>query len=263
MAQLARSRSRIRWLGLCVSLELFLLATGCGSSEEHGHQAGDHGGIIVPVGRDHFHAEALFTPEGELKLYVLGNDEAQVVDVESQTLEAYLRQPGDANSKSMKLEPTPQPGDAEGRTSVFTGTLPDDLAPETVLVVVPNISINEQRYRFSFTTTDPLMPQKITDEAERDLYLTAGGLYTETDIAANGSTTPSDKYSSFRSMHDSHPESGDFICPVTGTKANPACTWIVNGHEYQFCCPPCIDEFVTRAKEQPGQVKSPEEYVKQ
>lgn len=243
---------------------LSVVVIGCGSSDdEHGHQPGDHGGIIVPVGRDHYHAEALFTPAGELKLFMLGQEDSEVIDVETQTIEAFVRQPGDAGSRAMSLTASPQPADAEGRTSVFTGQLPDGLATETILVVVPSITIDGQRYRFSFQTTDPLMPQKITDEAERELYLTAGGLYTEEDVTANGSATASDKYASFRSMHDAHPEAGDLICPITGTKANPACTWIVGGQEYQFCCPPCIDEFVTRAKEQPDQIKPAESYVKQ
>ncbi|MBP86145.1 MAG: hypothetical protein CMJ64_05430 [Planctomycetaceae bacterium] len=215
------------------------------------------------VGRDHYHAEALFTPGGELKLFMLGQEDSEVIDVETQTLEAFVRQSGDAGSKAMSLGATPQPGDAEGRTSVFTGKLPDGLAVETILVVVPSITINGQRYRFSFQTTESLMPRKITDEAERELYLTAGGLYADADIKASGSTTASDKYASFRSMHDPHPEAGDWICPITGTKANPACTWIIGGQEYQFCCPPCIDEFVVRAKEQPDQVKPAAAYVKQ
>ena len=60
-----------------------------------------------------------------------------------------------------------------------------------------------------------------------------------------------------------NPKPGDKICPITDTKANPKCTWIVGGKTYQFCCPPCIDEFVRLAKENPDKVKDPEEYVQQ
>jgi YHS domain-containing protein len=49
---------------------------------------------------------------------------------------------------------------------------------------------------------------------------------------------------------------------VTLTKANPKCAWIVGGKTYEFCCPPCVDEFVKTAKEQPAEIKEPEDYVK-
>lgn len=245
----------------CSALALCLLG-GCRPADEHGHPPGDHGGIIVSLGQDHYHAEALFTEEGQLKLFMLGNDETKVIDVENQDLTAYIRQANDASSKTVVLKPDPQLGDADQRTSVFTGTLPDDLAPEIVVVVVPSITINEQRYRFSFTTTEPLMPRKITDEAARELYLTAGGAYTAEDIAANGTVTASQKYFGFQSAHDSNPRVGDPICPITSTKANPACVWIVGGREYQFCCPPCIDEFVARAKKDAANIKTPAEYVR-
>jgi YHS domain-containing protein len=105
------------------------------------------------------------------------------------------------------------------------------------------------------------MPRKVTDDAERQLYLTAGGKLTEADIKANGSQTASQKYRGFHSVHDMHPQSGELICPVTQTKANPKCTWIVGGKQYQFCCPPCIDEFVKLAKEHPEQIREPQDYV--
>ena len=106
------------------------------------------------------------------------------------------------------------------------------------------------------------MPDKITDSAEQELYLTPGGIYTEADIEANGRQTASQRFVGFRSSHDMNPAVGALICPITETKANPECTWIVNGKSYQFCCPPCVDEFVRRAKEDPDAVREPEDYVK-
>ncbi len=106
------------------------------------------------------------------------------------------------------------------------------------------------------------MPDKVADNEERELYLTAAGKYTLEDIEANGNRTASEKFKGFKAAHDLRPQPGDKICPVTLTKANPQCTWIVGGQEYQFCCPPCIDEFVALAKED-GEIKDPEDYVKQ
>ena len=105
------------------------------------------------------------------------------------------------------------------------------------------------------------MPSKVTDEAERELYLTPAGMFTADDIRANGSQTASQKYPHFRSAHDPHPAAGDAICPITGTKANAECTWVIGGQTYSFCCPPCIDEFVKLAKEQPEKIRPPADYV--
>jgi hypothetical protein len=128
---------------------------------------------------------------------------------------------------------------------------------------VPSIRIAGERYRFGFTTpgvSHAPMPPKVTDAAERELYLKPAGAYLAADIVANGSQTASEKYRGFRAKHDMNPQSGDLVCPVTRTKANPQCTWVVSGKEYQFCCPPCIDEFVQRAKQKPESIEQPESY---
>jgi hypothetical protein len=106
------------------------------------------------------------------------------------------------------------------------------------------------------------MPTKVEDAEERELYLTPGGKYTRADIEANGHTTPSRQYRDFRASHDFNPRRGDVLCPITRTKAHPDCTWIIAGKRYAFCCPPCIDEFVKMAKEQPEKVEPPERFVK-
>ena len=121
---------------------------------------------------------------------------------------------------------------------------------------------SKARFHFVFEDESSLMPPAASAEGARDLYLTPKGLYTAKDIAANGSTTAAEKYQGFHSAHDFKPKPGDRICPVTQTKANPQCAWIIGGKKYLFCCPPCIDEFVKLAREEPNKVKSPEEYVK-
>lgn len=49
------------------------------------------------------------------------------------------------------------------------------------------------------------------------------------------------------------PQRGDKVCRISDTKANPRFTWVLGGQRYEFCCPPCIDEFLTLAKEHPEQ----------
>lgn len=109
---------------------------------------------------------------------------------------------------------------------------------------------------------DDAMPAGVDADEERTLYLTPGGIYTEADIKANGSMTAGDKYKGKMAKHDMKPKAGDKVCPITMTKANPKFTWIIGGKTYEFCCPPCIDEYVLLAKTSPKEVLDPSEYVK-
>jgi hypothetical protein len=105
------------------------------------------------------------------------------------------------------------------------------------------------------------MPKVTAESDERDLHLTPGGRYTLADVDANGRALPSVKYRGFQARHDRHPKPGYPLCPVTRTKASPNCSWVIGGQEYQFCCPPCIDEFVRLAKERPSEIKPARQYV--
>jgi len=242
-------------------------------SDGHGHAAGAHGGTIVSLGSDSYHVEAIVNDAGEVRLYTLGNDETRVMDVEGQSLTGYVKAEGSTESAEIELKPEPQPGDKEGRTSLFVGKLPAGFGPQKLEVTVPNITIEGERFRLHFTAGDEShsadthgaasMPEKAGTAEERELYLTAGGIYTTEDIAANGNTVASAKFKGIRPKHDNEPQPGDKICPISLTKANPEFTWIVGGKPYQFCCPPCVDEFVAMAKESPEKIKDPPEYVKE
>ena len=105
------------------------------------------------------------------------------------------------------------------------------------------------------------MPPQVADAEERNLYLSPAGAYSLADIAANGSLLPSEKFRGFRTRHDFQPQPGDQLCPITRTKAHRDCTWIVGSQTYEFCCPPCIAEFVRQAKEQPEKIRPPEAYI--
>ncbi len=95
------------------------------------------------------------------------------------------------------------------------------------------------------------------------LFFAPGGIYTREDIERNGTVPPSQKYARIASKHDFRPKPGDAICPITMTKADSRFVWIIAGKEYIFCCPPCIEEFVRMAKEEPESVKDPGEYYKE
>jgi hypothetical protein len=237
--------------------------------EEHGHKKGAHGGIIVSLGRDSYHVEAIVTSAGELRLYTLGNDETRVMEIAAQNLAGFAKLVSESESIAIEIAPKPQPGDSEGKASLFVAQLPETLVGKSIDVTVPSITIEGERFRLGFTTEsqshgdDAAMPAKVADDDEKKLYLTPGGIYTQSDIEANGNVTASQKFAGFKAEHDLKPKIGDKICPVTLTKANPKCSWIVGGKTYEFCCPPCVDEFVALAKSKPEEVKAPEDYVKQ
>lgn len=244
--------------------------TGEAESEGHGHKPGAHGGIIVSIGADSYHAEAVFQQGGVLKLFMLGQDESRIVEVDAQNLTAYFRAVDDTEAIPAELKPTPQEGDAVGQTSQFTAQVPVDLVGEALEVTVPNIRIAGERFRLGFTSkpaghdaADAGMPTAVSGAEERTLYLTPAGKYTQADIDANGGVTASVRFKGVASAHDLHPKAGDRICPVTLTKANPDFPWVINGQTYLFCCPPCVDEYVKMAKERPDELQPADSFVKQ
>jgi hypothetical protein len=233
----------------------------------HGHAPGQHGGVIVDIGADKYHAEPVFEKGGLLRLHMLDQDETKVLEVDAQPVTAYVKAPGDAEAESIVLRPDPLPDDTKGKTSRFIAQLPRALAGKKVQVTVPSIRIGGERLRMFFESSpdnkdDHGMPAKVADDQERKLYLTPGGKYTAADIQANGNRTASEAFKGVKAEHDLKPKAGDKLCPITLTKASATFTWVVGGKRYEFCCPPCVDEFLTLAKEKPGEVKDPEFYVK-
>jgi hypothetical protein len=239
-----------------------------GKDDEHAHKAGQFGGIIVPIGRDNYHAEAVFGKDGLLTLYTLGQDEAKVMEVEPQDLKAYATPEGDTVSSEFVLRPQPREDDGKGKASRFVGTLPKELWGKRVEVVIPTFRVGGERFRFGFKSAqvphaDVSMPPPVVGEKEKKLFLTPGGKYTAADIKANKGLVPSQKFKGFAAEHDDSPKPGDWLCPVTNTKASPECSWVVDGQEYHFCCPPCVTDFVKKAKTRPEQLtKKATEYRK-
>ena len=189
-----------------------------------------------------------------------------MIDVEKQKLKGFVKTEGSTEAQPFTLESEPQDGDAEGRTSQFVGLLPHGLWGLDLEVTIPNMVISGERFRLGFKSTpeqhEEGMPEKVADDEERQLYLVPGGKYSEDDIKANGTVTASARFKGVKSAHDMFPKPGDKICPVTKTKANPKFAWVVDGKTYEFCCPPCVDEFVKTAKATPDEIKQPTDYVK-
>ena len=124
-----------------------------GKKEDHAHKPGAHGGLIVSLGADSYHAEVVFAKGGMLQLYTLGKDETKTIDVESQVLKAFVKAEGGGAAVEMELKPVPQAGDKPGRTSQFAGTLPKDVADKKLAVTIPAITISGERFRISFESS--------------------------------------------------------------------------------------------------------------
>ncbi len=233
-------------------------------ADDHPHKEPARGGILIPVGGDKYHVEAVFEKGGTLRLFTLGKDESNVVEVEAQLLKGFAKLEGVKESEAIVFAPEPQAGDREGMTSQFVGRLPEALIGKKIVVSIAAIRIGVERLRFAFISPtdggDHGMPSKVADEFEKALYLSPGGKYTDADIAANGKVTASQKFKGLKAEHDLKPKSGDKICPVTLTKASPKFTWVIDGQPYEFCCPPCVDEFVAQSKEKPETVRPPAEF---
>lgn len=229
-------------------------------TDEHKHKPGQFGGQIIELGRDNFHLEISLIKD-IVTVYTLGKDETRVILVDKQVILATVMGKSE-DYEQFELMSNPQAGDGD-KTSRFSGKLPAKYVGEEEINITFNIQITEND-RFRARITIVQMPQTdLSNDEEKKLYLTPGGIYTQKDVVANGNMTTSQKFKNFVPLHDLKPKKGDRICPITLTKANPKCSWVINGKEYWFCCPPCIEEFVKLAKENPEQVKDPEFYVKE
>ncbi|MCI0463821.1 MAG: hypothetical protein L0Z62_43360 [Gemmataceae bacterium] len=230
---------------------------------DHEHEPGIHGGFIVEVGRDNYHAEFVPAKMGVLRVFTLGKDETRVQEVEHQKV-TLLVQHQDAEPVEVALEPEPQSSDAKDKTSRFAGKLPKELWDKELTIRSPSgITIGGERFRINaFKLPPPAKPTAGGTQKERDLFLKPEGLYTAEDIRRNGNTVPSVKFKDMQWPHDDKFEAGDRVCPITKNKADPRCQWVVGGKEYTFCCPPCLTRFVQTAKTDPSKIKAPEEYIK-
>lgn len=229
-------------------------------------KASAHGGVMVEIGEDIAHAEAVFEADGTVRLYLLAKDAKAVLEVDAKPFEAFVKPDGATSATRFEFAPSPQSGDTTGKASLFVGKLPPAAVGQPVGVSVPNLRVGTDRFRVGFHSPEASphdsMPAKLADAEAEKLFSTAGGLYSEADIRANGTKPPAEKFKGIKSKHDLEAKPGDKICPISETLANPQFTWVIGGKTYEFCCTPCIEEFVTEAKEKPQNVKPPEAYRK-
>jgi hypothetical protein len=220
-----------------------------------------------------YHIEAQLDPSGALTLYIYGQREKQLAPLDTAGLETGLEVWAICEGEgriSLPMRARPYPTDPTGTASRFVGRFarrPDQIRVGLSLTV----PIDGRTYRVQWRPEDispgpsgdgaAAMPVAASSDEAQRLFLTPGGVYTPADIAANGRMTATQKYGDQMSSHNPHPAPGDRICPITDTLANPRFAWTVGGKIYLFCCPPCIEEFVRKAKTAPGTIRAPEAYI--
>ncbi len=157
------------------------------------------------------------------------------------------------------FRPDPLPEDPAGTASRFVGRLPGVKPNGHLELVVWSLSVGPERYQFA-VHLPPSAPDPDAERAEAALYSAPGGKYTKDDIRTNGPTPAAQRFRGERVPHDSRPAAGERVCPVSKARASAKFPWVIGGREYLFCCPPCIDEFLSAAKSRPDEVREPGSY---
>ena len=255
-------------IGVATVLALNLIGPGGPAKkpdpESHDHPPGPHGGAVVAIERDNrFHAEAVFDAAGSVHLYTFGRELTEPRPVHAGTVCAAVREHGGPDEYAVMLRPRPQPGDPPGTASRFVGRLPPAAWRPHLRLVVWSLRVEAERFRFEIDAAGAPFDEDSAAKAvaaEAALFSTPGGRYGADDIRANGDRAAAEKYRGERPAHEDRPAAGERVCPVSRARADPRFAWVVGGRKYLFCCPPCVDEFVTTAKERPDEVREPEFY---
>lgn len=217
---------------------------------------------------------------GVVSVSFLDQDEATLFPIQAAEIVAQaqpIHQEVQVSTFTLKGQPTA--GEAPGTASTFTGQLPEDINGRAITLSL-NVPMDGKTYRLTFNqdrhpdddrtpitgkmlaSGKIVMPDGVAPEEEKRLFLTPGGPYTQQDIDQNRSMVPSVKFRGFQASHDMNPKPGDRICPITKTKINPMISWVIGGHRYGFCCPPCIGDFLAKVKKDPKELKPTGTYFK-
>ncbi len=223
-----------------------------GKSKDDHVDIGPHGGPCAEWGNEDFHAEFIVDAgKKQVTVYILDGtakvapkiDAAKITEMK---LTIIAKPP-------VPLDLKHDPKESGDKGIAFSATNDAFAKPDGMKV---NISgkVDDKPYSGDVEYKAP--------KKTANLYLTPGGIYTVADIKANGNMTPAEKFKGKKFAHRKDLNPGDKVCPVTDKKANAECAWIVNGQRYEFCCQPCLDDFIDWAHHDPKQIKDAGEYVR-
>ncbi len=212
-----------------------------------------------------YHVEAQVTKSGTVELFFYTGKAGQLMPIAKITgdvMEGKVIVPGE-DSLPVSLSTKPYPSDGEGNASRFAGTFDAlRLSPGQQIALSLSLPFDGQTYRIQWTpgrlmmidsgaahstAPDAAMLAPVADAEGQKLFGTPGGLYTQADIIANSNTTTAAKFAGVMAKHNMKPGKGAKICPITNTAADARFVWIVGGKKYEFCCPPCVEEFMKQS----------------
>lgn len=154
---------RHSFITICIVLTSALLfAAGCGSDEgdsqeygkskdsstkpAHVHEEGPHGGHLIELGEEEYHAELVFDKESrKTTLYVLGSDPHDAHPIDAKEIEFHL-EAGD-DYKELMFAADRQEEDPEGKSSRFVlaaDDLPEEIDDEEKFVGHIDITIGDK-----------------------------------------------------------------------------------------------------------------------
>jgi YHS domain-containing protein len=255
-------------LGSLVALVIFIVIARWvfWSRSAHDHEVGPHGGIIVAINEDesHYHAEFVVDTDGRIRLFLSGEKPEQIVEVKPHTLIARAKTAGDPKVTSILLRPAEIMTATPQNTSQFWGRMSPELLGMHLRLEIKDLEIEGRKFAFVIEVpgaADPTRRSRVATDMERELVLKPGAGYTQADVEAAGGIIPSAKYKDVSPGHSMRAMRGDRLCPVSRIKADSRISWNVMGRTYQFCCSPCIVDFVSLAKKRPEEIVAPENLV--
>lgn len=236
------------------------------SGSAHEHEIGPHGGIIVAINEDepHYHAEFVVENDGRIRLYLSGEKPEQIVQVKPHTLIARAKSAGEPEETSLLLRPAEIMTATPQNTSQFWGRMSPELMGKHLALEIKDLEIEDRKFAFVIKlpgASDPTGRSRVATDLERELVLKPRAGYTQADVDAAGGAIPSTKYKNLKPGHSMRAMRGDRLCPVSRIKADSRISWSVKGTTYQFCCSPCIVDFVSLAKDRPTEIVAPEDLV--
>jgi hypothetical protein len=84
----------------------------------HDHEHGPHGGHLVELGEEEYHAEVVFDPKAaKLTIYILDSTAKKAAPIDSKDVS--LKLAIDGKSEAFKLTAAPDSGDPQGKASRF------------------------------------------------------------------------------------------------------------------------------------------------
>lgn len=233
--------------------------------KEHDHpDKGPHGGPLADWD-DTYHGELVVDHDAKtVSVYILDDKAKKAPEVDAARFTKVNVSVPAADKLVVELKHDPKKSGADGIAFIGSNDFfgkKEKFTAEVTCVVVDDKGKNPKPFRDKVDYDPKEVGDKKKSASLREYYLKPGGVYTAADIEANGNMPATEKLVGIVHKEQAALKSGDKICPISKKKAQPECSWVVQGQKYEFCCPPCVDRFVRYAHDEPGKIKDASAYV--